>query len=381
MEQELQITPHTVIPILKDELASREEYRKMTKRLRETYEFPFDRLKVREGHNGRTKDNPGFTKENLEELARSIFHEGLQEPITIDALKTGDGIITKGERRWRAIGIIRSWIAEGKLSELFSGNTDKPIPTFDKVECFINPARMTQMERDMMMLLENMARVDLTPLEQAESIERLKLGGMSSAQIAKSVPGLSTMMVSLRLTLASATDAEKDLIRGGKISPTAAVKLIKEEEDPEKRIEMINEAAAGEDGKFQIRNIASVDLDTGEVLSEEDAADALRNSDLKTGSDSEPIDIDDDKSMKGTSPRASTPTGDPAQKAKDDIDQADERITSGRATAHDMVLKIIEVIKLIDTETEGFQVTNPKLTTHIYDADRLLTDLKSILKR
>lgn len=381
MEQELEITPHTIIPILKDELASRDEYRKMTTRGRETYEFPFDRLKVREGHNGRTKDNPGFTRESLEELARSIFHEGLQEPITIDALKNGDGIITKGERRWRAIGIIRSWIAEGKLSELFSGNADKPIPTFDKVECFINPARITQKDRDMMMLLENMARVDLTPLEQAESIERLKLGGMSSAQIAKSVPGLSTMMVSLRLTLASATEAEKDLIREGKISPTAAVKLIKEEEDPEKRIEMINEAAAGEDGKFQIRNIASVDLDTGEVLSEEEAADALRNSDLKTGSDSEPIDIDDDKSMRGTSPRASTPTGDPAQKAKDDIDQADERITSGRATAHDMVLKVIEVIKLIDTETEGFQVTNPKLTTHIYDADRLLTDLKAILKR
>lgn len=375
--QEQDIQPNTVIPILRDELASRDEYRKMTTRGRETYEFPYDRLKVREGHNGRTKDNPGFTKESLEELARSIFHEGLQEPITIDVFKNGDGVITKGERRWRAIGIIRSWVKDGKLSELFSGDAEKPIPTFDKVECFINPSRLTQKDRDMMMLLENMARVDLTPLEQAEGIARLKASGMTAAQISKSVPGLSTMQVSLRLALASVSEEEKELIREGKISATAAVKLLKEEEDPAKRIEMINEAADSEDGKLKIKDI--VDEETGEVLNPEDV-NSLRDGDLTGASTSEPIDPKDDPSLKGTSPKAPPiPNRDPAQKAKEDIEETSERISSGKATAYDLVMKGIDFNKLIDQETEGKQ--SPKLTTYIYEMDRILNDLRIILKK
>jgi ParB-like chromosome segregation protein Spo0J len=378
MQTELEITPNTVLPIIKDELASRAEYRAMTTRGRETYEFPFVNIKVREGHNGRTKDNPGFSKESLEELARSIFNEGLQEPLTVDALKNGDALITKGERRWRAIGIIRGWIAEGKLAELFSGDPAKDIPTFDKVECFINPARVTEKDRNMMMLLENMARVDLTPLEQAEVIARLKEGGMTAAQIAKSVPGLSTMQVSNRLALASISEEEKELIREGKISPTAAVKLLKEEEDAAKRVEMINEAADGENGKLKIADI--IDEETGEVLNPEDADNSLRDGDLTGASTSQPIDPNDDPSLKGTSPKAPPiPNRDPAQKAKEDIEQTDAKVISGKATAYDLVDKAIGLNKAIDTETDGKQ--SPKLTTYIYEMDRVLNDLRIILKR
>lgn len=379
--QEQEVTPNTVIPILSDELASRDEYRKITTRGRETYKFPYDSLEVRSGHNARTKENPGFSQEGLNELARSIFHEGLQEPITIDVVKKGDkliGVITKGERRFRSVGIIRTWIKEGKLSELFSGDATKDIPTFDMVECFINTSKVTQKDRDMMMLLENMARVDLTPLEQAEGIARLKSSGMTAAQIAKSVPGLSTMQVSLRLALASVSDQEKDLIREGKISPTAVVKLLKKEDDASKRIELINEAAESEEGKLKIKDI--VDEETGEVLSAEDADNSLRDGDLTGASTSEPIDPKDDPSLKGTSPKAAPiPQRDPGQKTKDDGEDTDARITSGKSTAYDLVIKLIDVMKNIDKETEGKQ--SPQLTTYIYNLDVLLHDLKTILKR
>lgn len=379
--QEQEVTPNTVIPILRDELASRDEYRKITTRGRETYQFPYDNLEVRSGHNARTKDNPGFAPESLNELARSIFHEGLQEPITIDVVKKGDkliGIITKGERRFRSVGIIRTWIKEGKLSELFSGDATKDIPTFDMVECFINTSKITQKDRDMMMLLENMARVDLTPLEQAEGIARLKSSGMTAAQIAKSVPGLSTMQVSLRLALASVSDEEKELIRNGKISPTAAVKLLKEEEDPAKRIELINEAAQSEEGKLKIKDI--VDEETGEVLSAEDADNSLRDGDLTGASTSEPIDPKDDPSLKGTNPKAAPiPQRDPGQITKDDGEETTERISSGKATAYDLVIRALSISKAIDFETDGKQ--SPQLTTYIYEMDKVLGDLKIILKR
>lgn len=389
MQTELEITPHTVIPIMKDDLARREVYRTFTTRARETVHFPYLKLSVREGHNGRTEDNPGFSRESLEELARSMISQGQLEPITVDAFIDGTGIITKGERRWRAQGIIREWIASGKISELFQDDPKKNIPSFDTMECFINPLSYSEKERTIGMLLEN-SGTPLTPLEHAEVIARLKKDGMTAAQIAKAIPGLNTMQVSLRLTLASASDEEKDAIREGKISPTAAVKLIKEEEDPAKRMEMINEAAAGEDGKLQIKEIGAdteedkpdeyVNGESGEVfLTQEELDNSLRNADLKSASESEPIDPADDKSLKGTSPRASTPTGDPAQKAKDDIDASDDRITSGKATAYDLVLKALELNKQFDLATEVNQ--SPAVTTLIFELDRVLYDLKAILKK
>lgn len=382
MEQDLEITPNVVIPILSNEIAVRDDIRAMddVKRARETYHIPYSRIETRPGHNGRTENNPGFTKESLEELARSILSIGLLEPLIVDLLKTGKAVITAGERRWRAIGIIRNWHESGNIKELIPENLEREIPTFDKVECFVNSKTLNERDKILIMLAEN-SGIHLTPLEQAEAIARLKQDGMSAAQIAKSIPGMNAMQVSLRLSLANLSDEEKDRIKEGVISPTAAVLLSKQESDPEKRLEIIDEAADSDDGKLKIRNIQPVDLDTGEIVSPEEAADALRNSDLKTGADSEPLDINDDPSMRGTSPRASTPSGDPAQKAKDDIDQADERITSGRATAHDLVLKITETLKQIDLITEGFQVTAPKLTTFIYEADKMLTDLKAILKK
>lgn len=220
-------------------------------------------------------------------------------------------------------------------------------------------------------------------MEHAEAIARLSKDGMSQAQIAKAIPGLSTMMVSLRLKLASASEEEKQLIKEGKISPTAATKLISEESDPEKRIAMINEAAEGEDGKLKIKAIGDdqVDTETGEVLNEEDKDNSLRDGDLTGASSSEPIDPKDDPSLKGTSPKASTPSGDPAQKAKDQIDSSDDRIISGKATAFDLVIKVMGIVKQFDLETEGEQKNNPKLTTLIFEADKVLYDLKAILKK
>src|ERR1700761_1591258 len=157
--ENLNIPPNTVIPINKDELATSNEIRTLTKRGGDNFiKVPYDKITVRPGHNGRTEDNPGFSEESLEELAVSIFHLGLLEPLGVDVLKNGSAVLTKGERRWRAIGMIRKWIATGNLKKLISDEVsaeNREFPSFDSVECFTKPKHYNENDRIVAMLVEN----------------------------------------------------------------------------------------------------------------------------------------------------------------------------------------------------------------------------------
>lgn len=111
-----------------------------------------------------------FDQEALDELAASIRADGLLQPIVVrSAGAVPPGVprwwIVAGERRWRAAQI-------AGLEEV--------------------PVRVVQVADDAhhlrLALLENLARRDLDPVEEARGYELLRtLGGMSQADIASSI--------------------------------------------------------------------------------------------------------------------------------------------------------------------------------------------------
>lgn len=98
--------------------------------------------------------NPGqprreFDEEALNGLASSIKQYGILQPIVVTPAKAGNHEIIAGERRWRA----------AQLAGL------------SKVPVIVRSGK--EHERLELALIENVQRVDLSPLEQAASIEHL----------------------------------------------------------------------------------------------------------------------------------------------------------------------------------------------------------------
>ena len=90
-----------------------------------------------------------FEEHALQELANSIKRYGILQPIIVSPDKQGAYFLVAGERRWRA----------SQLAGL------KEIPAIVR--------EREELERLEVALIENVQRVDLSPLEQAVSIERL----------------------------------------------------------------------------------------------------------------------------------------------------------------------------------------------------------------
>jgi len=90
-----------------------------------------------------------FDEAALEQLASSIKQYGIIQPLVVSPLTGGKYAIIAGERRWRA----------SRLAGLAK------VPTVVRTS--------KELERLEIAIVENVQRVDLSPLEQAVSIERL----------------------------------------------------------------------------------------------------------------------------------------------------------------------------------------------------------------
>lgn len=90
-----------------------------------------------------------FDEEALGQLAESIRQHGVVQPIVVTPAKNNTYVIIAGERRWRA----------SQIAGL------KKIPALVRTH--------KELEQLEIALIENVQRVDLSPLEQAKSIERL----------------------------------------------------------------------------------------------------------------------------------------------------------------------------------------------------------------
>ncbi len=150
----------------------------------------------------RTQPRRRFDETELGALADSIRQQGVLEPVLLRSVADKDYEIIAGERRWRAA-------QKAGLTHI--------------------PALIREVQdRDAraMALVENMQRVDLRPLEQAEGLHRLiREHGMTQQAVSETV-GLSRAKVANLIRLRSLEAAVKALLDDGSLSEGHAKVLL-----------------------------------------------------------------------------------------------------------------------------------------------------------
>lgn len=134
-----------------------------------------------------------FDENSLKDLASSIAKHGVLQPIIV--VRSGPGYtIVAGERRWRAAGY-------AKLSH---------IPVIIR--------SLEELEQIELALIENIQRVDLSPLEQALSVYRLQHHfNLTLEQISEKLGKAQSTLSNLSRLLRLPQDA-REALRQGKIS-------------------------------------------------------------------------------------------------------------------------------------------------------------------
>lgn len=161
---------------------------------------------------------------DVSELADSIAESGLLQPLKI-SFEAGRPRIVAGNRRHAAIGTLIAdgrWPAGRRISCFFAGDLDDDA-------------------RTVAMLVENLQRVDLDPVEEARGYQRLKEAGWKPAKIAART-GRPVDRVSGRLKLLNLpakalgwiSDGTMPLERAAKLvaAPTPVVEAIAKKLDP-----------------------------------------------------------------------------------------------------------------------------------------------------
>lgn len=156
-----------------------------------------------------------FDEAALQELASSIKNHGIVQPLVV--IKEGGNYrIVAGERRWRA----------AKIAGL------------NKVPVIVRS--MKQLEELEVAIIENVQRVDLSPLEQALSIERLHdqfslSYGDIAKKLGKAVPTIHNTARLLQLPRAAKDALSKQQITEGHARAILALK-----DEPERQNELLN---------------------------------------------------------------------------------------------------------------------------------------------
>lgn len=159
-----------------------------------------------------------FDPAAIKELAASIEAEGQLQPMRVRA----DGTIIAGERRKRALDLL---IKEKKL------------PADAEASCIILTGT-TEAEDQMAALIENLQRVDLSPLEEARGYYSLLGLDVRQADIAKRV-GRSSAHVSKRLSLLTLQEPVQQALEAGKITIEKALGLTAIA-DPKKQVALVD---------------------------------------------------------------------------------------------------------------------------------------------
>ncbi|MDU2558899.1 MULTISPECIES: ParB/RepB/Spo0J family partition protein [Anaerococcus] len=159
-------------------------------------------------------DQPRKNFENIEELAESIREYGLLNPIVLSK-NNGKYEIIAGERRYRAS-------IQAGLKKI-----DAIVRDFD------------QKDIDILSLVENIQREDLSALEEAEAYKKLMDDfSMTQEEIAKSM-GKSRSYIANTIRLLKLNQEETDALAARKISASQARTLlsIKDEDERKKTLD------------------------------------------------------------------------------------------------------------------------------------------------
>lgn len=157
-----------------------------------------------------------FDDNKLQELATSIKRHGILQPLIVTSTEQNMYTIIAGERRWRS----------AKLAGL------KTVP------CIVrSPENIERLE---IALIENVQRVDLSPLEQAVSIERLhQQFNTPYNEIAKRLGKAATTINNI-VRLLQLPDAAKKALKSGSITEGHARTLLSIKEHPDKQDELLS---------------------------------------------------------------------------------------------------------------------------------------------
>jgi len=178
-----------------------------------------------------------FDEDTLQGLAASIRERGLLQPVLVRALAGGESYeLVAGERRWRAAALAG----------------------LDALPAFIRDDTDDASALELA-LIENAAREDLTPVEEARTLSTLidDLGVTQSALARRICRSRSDLANTLRLL--DLPDQVLDLLDAGHLTKGHGKSLLREPED-ERRIELARRAVAGGWSVRQLeRAIASTD--------------------------------------------------------------------------------------------------------------------------
>lgn len=158
-----------------------------------------------------------FDKESIAELAQSIKQYGVLQPLIVTQGKSlANYEIIAGERRWRAAQLIG----------------------LDKIPAIVRSAK--DLERLEIALVENVQRVDLSPLEQAASMERLhQQFSLTYDSIAKRLnKALSTINNMVRLL--QLPPYAQEALQQQAITEGHARQLLSLKDYPDKQRELLN---------------------------------------------------------------------------------------------------------------------------------------------
>lgn len=156
-----------------------------------------------------------FDEEALQGLATSIKQHGIIQPLVVTPLGHGKYSIVAGERRWRA----------AQMAGL------------QKVPAVVRTTK--ELEKLEIALVENVQRVDLSPLEQAVSIERLhQQFNMTYEAIAKRLGKASPTLINT-VRLLQLPEAARKALEAKQIFEGHARAILSLKDAPDKQAELL----------------------------------------------------------------------------------------------------------------------------------------------
>lgn len=163
-----------------------------------------------------------FDEESLRALADSLVQRGVLQPVLVRPRPGGSYELLAGERRWRAARL-------AGLQTL--------------------PAVVRELEQDMsaleLALIENMARADLTPIEEARACAALvEEFGLTREEVARRV-GRSRVAVSNLVRLLELPEDALDLLESGRLTEGHGRALLLAEDHGVRRVLARSAAAEG----------------------------------------------------------------------------------------------------------------------------------------
>lgn len=147
---------------------------------------PFRKLSVNQLCPGKYQPRKHVSEESLEELAGSIRHQGIVQPIIVRPIGYEQYEIIAGERRWRA----------AQIAQL----TEVPVVVYE-----IEDSKALAFS-----LIENIQREDLNPMEEAYALQRLiEEFGLSHQQTADAVGRSRTAVTNMLRLLNLAVEVKQ----------------------------------------------------------------------------------------------------------------------------------------------------------------------------